>query len=769
VKIPELTIQNPSPASPSLSSSATRPWHRWALGAILVLSAFLNFYRLNQTGYNNSYYAAGVKSMTMSWHTFFFVSFDPGGFVTIDKPPLGFWIQAASAKLFGFSGWSILFPEALAGVLAVAILYILIRRHFGPIAGLIAALVLAVTPVSVATQRNNTIDSLLVCTLLLSAWAIIRAMETGRLRWLLLCALGIGLGFNIKMMEAYLVVPAFGLMYLLGSSHGWVKRILHLALALVLMLVVSFSWIVAVDLTPASQRPYVGSTQDNSELSLALGYNGVQRLLGMSFGRGGDGGGNRTTRNEQNAARQQATPQATAQSTPTQQNANQSNGGTPPQQGQQPNNGGPGGPGGGGGSMFGTGQASLLRLFTQGELSGQIAWMLLLAFIGLVVACWQERVRLPLSKQQQALVLWGLWLLTTYGFFSVAGFFHPYYLITMGPPIAALVGIGLVTLWKEYQHKGWRGWLLPLALLATTAVQVYLLLGYPTQNNILTPIVLTVSALVAVILGIARLFEGIRVASLIQTATTIGLLAVLIAPTTWAAMTIMGGGQNLPSAGPSGGMFGGGPGRGGQRAFGRANTRYSTENRQGDTQQNEQQQGTPPANGVPNIGGGSSSSGNNKLQEYLLANQGNTRFLVAVPSSQTADSLILNTGKPVVALGGFTGSDPILDAQKVATLVSNGTVRFFLLSGGRSNQQSSNQQSTQSRNNTGQQQQQQAGGGPGGPGGQQSSVTEWVTTHCSTVPTDQWQATQSQNQGGQTFGGGFGGGSQQLYDCSKQA
>ncbi|GHO94684.1 hypothetical protein KSF_047320 [Reticulibacter mediterranei] len=761
MKIPELTIQNPSPTSPSssLSSSATRPWHRWALGAILVLSAFLNYYRLNQTGYNNSYYAAGVKSMTMSWHNFFFVSFDPGGFVTIDKPPLGFWIQVASAKLFGFSGWSILFPEALAGVLAVAVLYILVRRSFGPIAGMIAALVLAVTPVSVATQRNNTIDSLLVFTLLLSAWALIRAMETRRLRWLLLCALGIGLGFNIKMMEAYLVVPAFGLVYLLGSSHGWVKRILHLALALVLMLVVSFSWIVAVDLTPASQRPYVGSTQDNSELSLAIGYNGVQRLLGMRFGPGG-GGGNRTARNEQNAARQQATSQATAQSTPT-----QPNGGTPPQVGQPPNNGGPGGPGGGG--MFGTGQAGLLRLFTQGELSGQIAWMLLLAFIGLVVACWQERVRLPLSKQQQALVLWGLWLLTTYGFFSVAGFFHPYYLITMGPPIAALVGIGLVTLWKEYQHTGWRGWLLPLALLATAAVQVYLLLGYPTQSNILTPIVLTLSALVAVILGTAHLFEGIRVPSLTRTATTIGLLAVLIAPTTWAAITIMGGGQDLPSAGPSGGMFGGG----GQRAFGRAIGRYGTENRQGNTQQGERQQGMPPANGAPNFGGGPSSSSNNKLQEYLLANQGNTRFLVAVPSSQTADSLILNTGKPVMALGGFTGSDPILDAQKVTTLVSNGTVRFFLLSGGRSNQQSSNQQSAQSGNNTNQQQQQQQqfGGGLGGPGGQQSSVTEWVTTHCSTVPTDQWQTTQAQNQGGQPFGGGFGGGSQQLYDCSKQA
>jgi 4-amino-4-deoxy-L-arabinose transferase-like glycosyltransferase len=760
VKLPELTIQNPSstPPSSSLPSSATRPWHRWALGAILVLSAFLNFYRLNQTGYNNSYYAAGVKSMTMSWHNFFFVSFDPGGFVTIDKPPLGFWMQAASAKLFGFSGWSILFPEALAGVLAVAVLYILVRRSFGPIAGLIAALVLAVTPVSVATQRNNTIDSLLVFTLLLSAWAMIRAMETRRLRWLLLCALGIGLGFNIKMMEAYLVVPAFGLVYLLGSSHNWVKRTLHLALALVLMLVVSFSWIVAVDLTPTSQRPYVGSTQDNSELSLALGYNGVQRLLGMSFGRGG----NRPARNEQNAARPQTTPQATAQSTPAQQNANQP--GTPPQQGgqQPPNNGGPGG------GMFGTGQAGPLRLFTESDLSGQIAWMLALAFIGLVVACWQERVRLPLSKQQQALVLWGLWLLTTYGFFSVAGFFHPYYLITMGPPIAALVGIGLVTLWKEYQHSGWRGWLLPLALLATAAVQVYLLLGYSTQSNILTPIVLTLSALVAVILGIARLFEGIRVPSLVRTATTIGLLAVLIAPTTWAALTIMGGGQDLPSAGPSrGGMFGGGPGGNGQRAFERANGRYGTANRQGNAQQ-----GTPSANGAPpNIGGGGpSNSNNNKLQEYLLANQGSTRFLVAVPSSQMADSLILNTGKPVMALGGFTGSDPILDTQKVATLVSNGTVRFFLLSGGRSNQQSAqsgnngnntNKQAAQSGNHTHQQ--------AGGPGGQQSSVTSWVTNHCSTVPSDQWQSTQSQNQDGQSFGGGFGGGSQQLYDCSKQA
>jgi 4-amino-4-deoxy-L-arabinose transferase-like glycosyltransferase len=735
VTVPELTIQNPSrPLSSSRQPAATHNWHRIVLGAIIALSAFLNFYRLDQMGYSNTYYAAGVKSMLTSWHNFFFVSFDPGGFVTIDKPPLGFWIQAASAKLFGFSGWSILFPEALAGVLAVVLLYHLVRRTFGPVAGLIAALALAVTPVSVATQRNNTIDSLLVFTLLLSAWALIRAIETGRLRWLLLCALGIGLGFNIKMMEAYLVVPAFGLAYLLGTSHGWLKRILHLALALIVMLVISFSWIVAVDLTPASQRPYVGSTQDNSELSLAIGYNGVQRLLGMGFGGGGGGprnqqNTNRQTTNQQNASATQGNNQ---QNPPAQQGNTQQN--PPAQQGQQnPPNGGPGGggPGGGGGGAFGTGQAGLFRLFTNGQLSGQIAWMLPLAFIGLLAACWQERVRLPLSRKQWALVLWGVWLLTTYAFFSVAGFFHPYYLITFGPAVGALVGIGIVTLWNEYQRQSWWRWLLlPLALIITAAVQVYLLSSYPTQSSVLTPIVLALCVLSVIVLVIMHLLPRLRLRPLMTSAVCVGLLAVLVAPTAWAALSIQGGGQGLPSAGPMGGGFGGPGGQGGQRAFNRGGT---PSNRQGSNQQPQMPQGGAPANGQ-----GQSSSSGNKLEQYLLANQGNARFIVAVPSSQSADSLILDTGKPVMAMGGFSGSDPILTTQSVAQLVANGTVRFFLLSGG--------------------------GGFGGGPGGGQSSVTSWVTSHCTTVPTAQWQSQSQGQQGG--FGGGPGGGAQQLYDCS---
>src|SRR5258708_10550328 len=254
------------------------PWQRLALTALLLLSSFLELFQLNTEGYANTYYAATVKSMLTSWHNFFFASFDPGGFVAVDKPPLGFWLQAASAKVFGLSGLSLLLPEAIAGVLSVALLYHLVARVYGKEAGLLAALALALTPITVVVDRNNTIDSLLILTLLLAAWAVSRACETGRLRWLLACAVLVGLGFNIKMLQAYLVLPAFVLMYLLSAPLRWRTRIWHLILALLVLLVVSLSWAIAVDLTPASARPFVSDSGTNSELSLILGYNGLGRL-----------------------------------------------------------------------------------------------------------------------------------------------------------------------------------------------------------------------------------------------------------------------------------------------------------------------------------------------------------------------------------------------------------------------------------------------------------------------------------------------------------
>src|SRR5579859_1300093 len=239
----------------------TRLWQSLALGGVMLISLFMNFYQLGQNGFGNLYYASAIRSMLDSWHNFFFVAFDPGGFVTINKPPLGFWLQAASAKVFGFTPFSIFLPQALAGVLSVLLLYHLVRRHFGVVAGLLAALALAISPISVVTNRNNTIDSTLVLVMLLGAWAVLRAAESGKLRWLLLCAIFVGLGFNIKMLEAYLVVPAYGLLYLLAAPRCLRVRIVHLALAALLMLTISLSWAVAVDLTPASR-----SEEHTSEL-----------------------------------------------------------------------------------------------------------------------------------------------------------------------------------------------------------------------------------------------------------------------------------------------------------------------------------------------------------------------------------------------------------------------------------------------------------------------------------------------------------------------
>jgi len=199
---------------------ATVPWDRVALATILALSAFLNLFRLTSNGYGNTYYAAAIKNMLTSWHNFFFATFD-AGFMSVDKPPLGLWIQEVSAKLFGFYGWSLLLPQALASLLSVALLYHLVRRAFGPPAGLLAALALALTPIVVATSRNNTMDMLVVLSTLLAAWAFIVAVETGRLRWLLVGAIVIGLGFNIKMLEACLVLPALYLLYPVAAPPAW--------------------------------------------------------------------------------------------------------------------------------------------------------------------------------------------------------------------------------------------------------------------------------------------------------------------------------------------------------------------------------------------------------------------------------------------------------------------------------------------------------------------------------------------------------------------
>jgi 4-amino-4-deoxy-L-arabinose transferase-like glycosyltransferase len=681
----EHIVEQKPPALPAF-------WHWLALGGVMIVSLFMNFYQLGQNGFGNLYYAAAIRSMLDSWHNFFFVSLDPGGFVSVDKPPLGFWLQTASAKLFGFTPFSIFLPQALAGVLSVLLLYHLVRRHFGVVAGLLAALALAISPISVVTNRNNTIDSILVLSMLLGAWAVMRAAETGKWRWLMLTAVLVGLGFNIKMLEAYLVVPAYALLYLLAAPRSLKMRIAQLLVAGVVMLTISLSWAVAVDLTPASQRPYVGSSQDNSELSLSLGYNGVQRLLGQ-FGFGGA-----SARNTSGTSSQPAAPTGTG-------NFPQPGSGST---GQPPQ--GIGGGNGGGGGMFNTGTPGPLRLFNE-PLGGQIVWLLPMALLGMLALAWQGRPRFREDRQQQSLIVWGTWLLTMGVFFSVASFFHQYYLSTLAPAICALFGIGVVVMWRDYRRSGWRGWLLPVALLLTALEQIHIITSNTAWGTWLIPIIAIACGLAAVILFVARLLPRLKFSTrVLAPALCAGLLALMLTPAIWSAVpAIENIADNLPIAGPSQQFGGGGPGGG-------------TSTNQGSTTASRQQ----AANGGP----GEDSSANTALIRYLETNQGSAKYLVAVASSNQADSIILATNKPVMALGGFSGSDPILTTSQLATLVSNGTVRFFLLNGS---------------------------GGSGGPGGGQSSLTTWVTQHCTAVSSSQWQSTSTTSDSGSTT---------QLYSCA---
>jgi len=694
---------------PSIASNVrtnTRLVHRSALGAIALLSIFMNFFLLGQNGYGNLYYASGVKSMADNWHNFFFVSFDPGGFVTIDKPAFGFWLQALSTKLFGFTPFSIFLPQAVCGVLAVLLLYTLVRRHFGVTAGLVAALALAVTPISVVTDRNNTIDGTLALVLLLAAWAVIHAAETGKLRWLLLSALFVGIGFNIKMAEAYLVVPALGLTYLLCAPRTIWTRIWHLLVAILVMLVISLSWAVAVDMTPATQRPYVGSTQTNSEVSLATGYNGLNRLH-----IGGNQRGAFPQRNQSNAS---------AADTRNTRNA------VPSTQGDAP---------------FQIGSLDPLHLFSP-SLGGQIAWLLPFALLAIVAVAWQKkRFDFQRDRQQLGLILWGFWLLTMAIFFTLDSNFHQYYMTEMAPGLNALVGIGLVVMWRDYRGNSWRGWLLPIALFITGVAQLYLLHSYPAYERWLSPMIITLTALAVLALIFFRLKQPSRLTisppRLTYLAAGVGLLALLIAPTLWAGYSVIhNAGSSFPTAGPNAqGSIAG--------FFGGANTTQ----RNGNTRTNgrntitRRQGGSNFSGSGPGYGGGNTTQNNAALVSYLEANQGHAKYLLATASSNTADSIILATNKPVMAMGGFSGKDPILTLSGLQSMIQNGTVRFFLINAPRTSQN------------------QGRGAGSFGGSRQNGALTSWISNHCNVVPPGSWQTTRrtmSNNQNNAT----------QLYDCA---
>ncbi|KXZ18783.1 mannosyltransferase [Bacillus nakamurai] len=663
---------------------------------ILLASAFLNMYNIWNDDTVNPYYTAAVTSMLQSFHNFFYASFDAAGFITVDKPPVTFWLQTISALIFGMHGWSVILPQALAGVGSVFFMYLLIKPTFGKTAARIASFVMACTPIAVAVARTNNVDALLAFFLFFATWLLFKAVKKGKLIWLLAAFFVVGVGFNTKMLQAYMILPAFLLFYMIAANTTIKKKIISLISAVVVMLAVSVSWALVVDSTSSSDRPYIGSSQTNSVLELAFGYNGIERLTGQGSTSGGGGAPGRSASKEMSSGNQyssavQAPPGNSSSGSISKSQQSGSSMAGPPSGGEMPGgdgqgcppSGGFGGKGSGHGSkmqsgtgMFGTGTPGPLRLF-QTELSDQISWLLpfaLFGIAGLLIAGAKERRRL--SVQQKETVFWVAWLVPIAGFFSVAEFFHHYYLIMLAPPIAALVGAGWVSLASLYRNQtGWKTWLLPAAILATTAFELFILrnnideIGYGWSIG-----VGIIGALSAIVLLIMKQ----RQKPMTYYVSLAGLLVLLVVPIYWASTPLLYGGNSaLPETGPQLASSGSGMGT-------------------------------------------ADGSVNEKLISYLEKNNTGSEYLFATTDAVSAAPYIIKTKKAVMAIGGYGGSDPAITLAQFKKLVKEGKVKYFLAS-------------------------------DRGKGGN-SDILNWVEKNGKKISSSKWQSTTAQNTSSQQRG-----------------
>ncbi|MFE9807916.1 glycosyltransferase family 39 protein [Streptomyces sp. NPDC005548] len=704
---------------------------RWSLPvllAILALAAVLYSWNLSASGLN-SFYSAAVLSGTQSWKAWFFGSLDAGNFITVDKPPLALMTMGLSCRVLGFGTWQMMAPMVAAALGTIWILHSSVKRHFGHAAAALAALVLALTPITVAINRDNNPDTLLVLLMAGAAALGLRATRTGRLLPLLGSAVCFGLAFNTKMLQGYIALPAVLAVYLCASRLPWARKVRDLALATVTLVVASFWWAAAVSLVPAGERPYIGGSTDGSAWDLIMGYNGLGRVLGGE-GNGGGGGG------------------------------------------------------GGGGTFAGT--AGIGRMFNE-VLGGQISWLLPFAAIALVGGL-VLRGRAPRTDPTRAaLLLWGGWTVLHYLTFSMAeGTMHPYYTTALAPGIAALTGAGGVLLLRAFRGGDARwAWVLPAGLAVTGIWAVVLLRRPDGWNGWLWPAVAVVT-----LLAVGGLFAGRsgNRARLLTASVAAAVVAALAGPAAYAVAEPAGsagggmGGTN-PTAGPTtGGGFGGGPGGGrggfgggapgggqggqdaeaggpggGQAPGGEAPGGAATGGEApGDG-------GTPPSGfpgGQEGTGGaefpGGSSGGDagaapggggggmggttsTALVTYLEKHQDGATWLLAVSNSQSASQLIVSTGEPVISMFGFTGSDKAMTLTRLKELVRTGELHYIQLGGG-------------------------MGGGAGGGNTLSSRITAWVEKNGTAVKESAYEkssssAATSGSDSGESSGSGSSAGS----------
>lgn len=692
-------------------------WSLPALLAIMLLAAVL--YTWNLSGQSlNSFYSAAIYSGTQNWKAWFFGSLDAGNFLTVDKPPFANMVMSLSCRILGFGTWQMMLPQVAAGLGAIWILHSSVKRSFGHAAAAVSALVLALTPITVAINRDNNPDTILVLLMAGGAALALRATRNGRLLPLLGSAVCFGLAFNTKMLAGYIALPAVFAVHLLAAPPKLLKRVVNLLIAGVVLAVSSFWWALAVSLVPASERPYIGGSTDGTAWNLIMGYNGLGRIFG---GEGNGGGG-----------------------------------------------------GGGGGGGF-SGSAGLGRMFND-ILGGQISWLIPFSVIALVcglLLCGRAP-RTDLTRA--ALILWGGWTVLHYVTFATAeGTMHPYYTTALAPGIAALCGGGGVLLLRAFRAGRRWAWVLPAALAVTAVWAVVLLRRASGWNTWLWPAVGVLMA--AAIVGLFVFHSAGRV-RLFAASVVAAVVAALAGPAAyaWSVPSGPGGGMSgvNPTAGPStgnglgggrGGFPGGGempggarnaeagagtvgggaapsgapggamPGGNGPAGGGMPNGGFPGGTRQGG---GEAGMGGTPPNGTGGTGGTGGESGapggasgngrtrggpgggtgggpggmggaNSELVAYLKKHQDGATWLLAVSNSQSAAQIELSAKVPVISMWGFTGTDKAMTVAKLEELVKKGELHYIQAGGG-------------------------MGGGPGGPGNSVSSeVTAWVKKHGTLV------------------------------------
>jgi 4-amino-4-deoxy-L-arabinose transferase-like glycosyltransferase len=645
----------------TLTREGSPAWAGPAFLALLSATAFIYLWNLSASGWANAFYSAAVQAGTRSWKAFFFGSLDASNFITIDKSPASLWVMEIAARVFGVNSWSILVPQALEGVATVAILYLAVRRWFGPGPALLAGGVLALTPVAALMFRFNNPDALLVLLLTAATYAGLHALESGRTGWMLLSGSLIGTAFLAKMLQAFLIVPVVFGVYLLAGRPRLAQRLWQLALGTIALAVSSGWWVAIVELTPAGYRPYIGGSQNNSVLDLVLGYNGFGRLTGNESG---SVGGLGTT-----------------------------------------------------GSRWGP--TGWDRLFNT-QFGGQVSWLIPAALILLAAGLWLTRGRPRTDLTRAALLVWGGTLIVTGAVFSFAqGIIHPYYTVALAPAIGALVAIGAALLWGQRRDL-WARLALSAGLAATSLWAFVLLDRSPQWYPALRTVILLLGLAAALFVVVSRpAWKKAAVA-----VAAVGLAAALAGPAAYTLATIRTAHTGaIPSAGPAvaaGFGVGGGPGRGpggqggqppggfaGRRGLGAAGNgpaSIPTARTGGGTST------APAAAAGRGMAGGflDSSQPGTALVALLQAQASRYEWVAATVDANNAAGYQLVTNDPVMAIGGFNGTDPAPSLAQFQTYVSEGKVHYFI-AGGR---------------------------GGAAPGSSATQITSWVESHFSSQIVD---------------------------------